>query len=77
MDFTKNKYKEYAYINGKEVNIKVFEREFDIELSRKNKKLHGELVKRVLEGEKVKLGRKIFYYEERDVITGDIKVSKY
>ena len=35
------------------------------------------LAKRILSGEKVKIKQNIYYYEERDVVTGEIKGKEY
>lgn len=35
------------------------------------------LAKRILNGEKVKIKQNVYYYEERDVMTGEIKEQKH
>ena len=35
------------------------------------------LAKRILSGEKVKIKQNVYYYEERDVMTGEIKEQKH
>lgn len=74
--FNRKPLREYGFINGEEISMKEFEREF--EKATKNKPTHTQmfLAKQVVNGEAVKIGRKTFHYEEREMTKDEVKEQK-
>lgn len=77
MDFTKNVYEEWFYLNGNNVSEKKFMNSFDRNTLGYKLTTQFKLARRILSGEKVKIRQNVYYYEERNVITGEIKEQKY
>ena len=77
MNFTKNKYEEWFYLNGRNVSEKRFMNSFDKNTNGYKLETQFKLAKRILSGEKVKIKQNVYYYEERDVVTGEIKNEEY
>lgn len=77
MDLTKNKYEEWFYLNGNNVSERKFMNSFDRNTANYKTTTQFKLAKRILSGEKVKIKQNVYYYEERDVMTGEIKEQKH
>jgi hypothetical protein len=74
--FNRKPLREYGFINGEEVSMKIFEHQFDLAI--KNKPIHTQmfLAKQVVNGEIVKIGKKFFNYEEREMTKIEVKEQK-
>lgn len=77
IDFTKNDYEEWFYLNGNNVSEKKFLNSFDRNTSNYKISTQFKLAKRILSGEKVKIKQNVYYYEERNVVTGEVKKQEY
>jgi hypothetical protein len=77
MDLTKNAYEEWFYLNGNVVSEKKFMNSFDRNTLNYKTSTQFKLAKRILSGENVKIKQNVYHYEERNVVTGEIKEQKY
>lgn len=74
--FTKE-YREHFFLNDKQVTPKKFEKEFEKDTKGTTLDHQLWLAEQIINGDIIYINKNKYHYEERDVMTGEIKNKKY